>query len=187
MGFFDNLAETAFKKGADGSDIYYPSGIIGKGRVVVDAERRKKLFNYHKRTYKYVIPLASLYGLVVGFGGMTLGHLVFIGIVLTLLLARQRYLIKGLPVYGEKLKLSEAAAVGAKAVHPAFLLIFGTSSLLLIAAGATLPIVSGLPAKEVLRPMLGIASMGLLGLALSIYLYRVRKSNSIQPTQKPRG
>ena len=177
MGFFDDLAETAFKKGADGSDIYYPSGIIEKGRVVSDAERRKKLIKYHKRIFKYVIPLFSLYGVAVGLRGITWGHVVFIGVVLLLLIARQRYLIRGLPIYGAKLQASEALARGAKVFHPAFLVIFGVSSLLLIAMGAAIPVIFELSVEEVLYPMLGIVSMGFLGLALSIYLYRARKSN----------
>src|SRR6267143_3836948 len=176
MGFFDDLAEAAFKKGADGSDIYYPSGVLEKGRVVSDAERRKKLFIYHKRVYKYAIPLFALYGVALGFGGFTWGHLLFIGAVLILLITRQRYLISGLPTYGEKLKASEAVAKGAKAFHPAFLVILGVISLLLIAGGAAIPVVFGLSVKGILYPILGIVSMGLLGLVLSIYLYRARKS-----------
>jgi hypothetical protein len=188
MGFFDDLAEAAFKKNAEGSDVYYPSGILEKGRVVSDPEQRRKLFNFHKRFCKYLIPLSSLYGVALGFNGITRGHVAFIGVVLVWVLARQRYLISGLPIYGEKLRASEAVATGAKAFHPAFLLLFGVSSLFLIAGGAATPFVLGSAINEVLYLMLGIVSMGLLGLALSIYLYRARKSNnSIQPTQRQGG
>ena len=193
MGFFDDLAEAAFKKGADGSDIYYSSGVLEKGRVVLDAERRKKLFTYHKRVYKYATPLFVLYGAAVGFGSFTWSHLVFIGVVLILLIARQRYLISGLPTYGEKLKASEAVTKGAKAFHPALLVISGVISLLLIAGGAAIPVVFGLPVKEILYPILGIVCMGSLGLALSVYLYRARKSNGafegthVKPRAPQRG
>jgi hypothetical protein len=188
MGFFDDLAETAFKKSAEGSEIYYPTGVLGKGRVVSAPERRRKLFNYHKRIYKYLIPLSLLYGLALGFDGITRGGWAFIGVVLVLVVARQRYLINGLPIYGEKLRTAEALATGAKAFHPAFLLLFGVSSLFLIVGGAATPFVFGSSINEVLYPMLGIVSMGLLGLAFSIYLYRARKSNnSIHPPQRQRG
>src|SRR5712691_5686451 len=171
MGFFDNLAETAFRKSQDGSDIYFPNGVIGKGRIVGDPARRKKLFNYHKRILKYGIPLSVLYGLVFGVSG---GHLIFIGVVLVLLFARQRYLIKGLPVYSERLTVTEVAAKGAKAFHPLLLLLFGGSSLILIAGGAAMPILLGMPFDKTAFPMIGIISFGVLGLSLSVYLYKAR-------------
>ena len=183
MGVFDDLAEAAFKKDADGSEVYYPSGVLERGRLVADPQRRRKLFNYHKRILKYVVPLSTLYGTALGFGGITRGHLIFIGVVLVLLVGRQRYLIRGLPTHGEKLKASEAVSRGAKAFHPAFLAILALSSLALIVSGAALPIWFGVPFEEASYAMLGIVSMGLLGLATSIYLLRARKSDkSVQPT-----
>jgi hypothetical protein len=189
MGFFDNLAETAFKKTDDGSEIYFPNGVIGKGRIVRDSTRRQKLFNYHKRIIKYGLPLMILYGLVVGAsGGVTKGHLIFIGVVIGLLFARQRYLIAGLPVYSERLTVTEATTRGAKAFHPLLLFLFGGCSLILIAGGAALPILLRVPFDQIAFPMIGTISFGALGLSLSVYLYKARKSNnSIQPTQKPRG
>jgi len=185
MGFFDNLAETAFKKTDDGSEIYFPNGVIGKGRIVGDPARRKKLFNYHKRILKYGIPLAVLYGLLFGVSG---GHLIFIGVVLILLFARQRYLIADLPVYSERLTVTEVAASGAKAFHPLLLLLLGGCSLILIAGGVVMPILLRMPFDQIALPMIGIVSFGVLGLSLSVYLYKARKSsNSIQPTKKPRG
>src|SRR6266705_253219 len=132
MGFFDNLAETAFRKNPDGSDIYYPNGVLGKGRIVRDFTRRQKLFNYHKRICKYGIPLMALYGAVLGVGGLTKGHLIFIGIVAGLAFARQRYLIAGLPVYSERPTVPEFAARGSKAFHPLLLLFLGGCRMIMI-------------------------------------------------------
>ncbi len=51
-----------------------------------------------------------------------------------------------------------------------------------------MPILLGMPFDKTAFPMIGIISFGVLGLSLSVYLYKARKSNnSIQPTQKPRG
>jgi len=189
MGFFDNLAETAFRKNPDGSDIYYPNGVIGKGRIVRDSARRQTLFNYHKRICKYGIPLMALYGAVLGMsGGLTKGHLIFIGIVAGLAFARQRYLIAGLPVYSERPTVTEFAARGSKAFHPLLLLFLGASSLILIAGGVAMPILLRTSFEKIMFPMIGLISFGVLGLALSVYVYKARKSNnSIQPTQKSRG
>ncbi len=176
MGFFDNLAETAFRKNLDGSDIYFPNGVIGKGRIVRDPARRQKLFNYHKRMCKYGVPLLTLYGLVLGAsGGITRGHLIFIGVAVGLLFARQRYLMAGLPVYSERQTVTELAGKGAKAFHPLLLLFLGGSSLILIAGGAAMPILLTTSFEKILFPMIGLVSFGVLGLALSVYLYKARK------------
>ena len=189
MGFFDSLTETAFRKSTDGSDIYFPNGVIGKGRIVRDPTRRQKLFNYHKRIIKYGLPLMILYGLVVGAsGGITKGHLIFIVVAGGLLFARQRYLIAGLPVYSERLTVTEVTARGAKIFHPLLLFLLGGCSLILIAGGAAMPILLRVPFDKIAFPMIGLIGFGVLGLSLSVYLYKARKSNnSIQPTQKPRG
>src|SRR5260221_1103146 len=189
MGFFDNLAETAFKKTPDGSDIYYPNGVIGKGRIVRDSTRRQKLFNHHKRICKYGIPLVTLYGAVLGAsGGFTKGHLIFIVVVMVLLFARQRHLIAGLPIYSEKPTVTEFAERRAKVFHPLLLLFLGVSSLILIVGGAAMPILLRTSFEKILFPMIGLIGFGVVGLALSAYLYKARKSNnSIQPTQKTRG
>jgi len=189
MGFFDNLTETAFRKSIDGSDVYFPNGVIGKGRIVRDPTRRQKLFNYHKRIIKYGLPLMILYGLVVGAtGGITKGHLIFIVVVGGLLFARQRYLIAGLPVYSERLTVTEVTARGAKIFHPLLLFLLGGCSLILIVGGAAIPILLSIPFDKIAFPIIGLIGFGVLGLSLSVYLYKARKSNnSMQPTQKPRG
>lgn len=191
MGFFDNLAETAFRKAPDGSDIYYPNGWMGKGRIVRESARRQKLFNYQKRIYKYAIPLMSVYGAVIGASRhLTIANLVFIGVVAGLLFARQRYLIAGLAVYSENsLTFTEFVARRAKAFHPSIFWFFGASSLILIAGTLALPIlIPRTSFEEMVLLMISLISFGIFGLALSIYLYKARKSNnSIQPTRESRG
>src|SRR5437879_1293175 len=114
--------------------------------------------------------------------------LLFIGIALVLFIARQRYLIAGLPVYSEKLTVTEVAARGAKAFHPLLLLLFGGCSLILIVGGVAMPILLRVPFDKIAFPVIGLTSFGVLGLSLSVYLYKARKSNnSMQPTQKTRS
>jgi len=39
MGYFDSMAEAAFKENPDGEGwLYYPNGILSKGCIVVDEE-----------------------------------------------------------------------------------------------------------------------------------------------------
>src|SRR5258708_921881 len=92
-----------------------------------------------------------------------------------LLFARQRYLMAGLPVYSERQTVTELAGKGAKAFHPLLLLFLGGSSLILIAGGAAMPILLTTSFEKILFPMIGLVSFGVLGLALSVYLYKARK------------
>ena len=62
MGYFDSLAGIAFKKGDKEETIYFPNGIIGKGRVFEDPILKEKLFKYHKQlnNIKFVFFFRSL-------------------------------------------------------------------------------------------------------------------------------
>ncbi len=46
MGYFDKIAKAAFKEGDNGETIYFPNGLLGKGRLVKDPARRNQLFKF---------------------------------------------------------------------------------------------------------------------------------------------
>ena len=52
MGYFDQLAEAAFKTSDDGEIIYYPNGVLTKGRVIPDQETRDKAFKLQRKILK---------------------------------------------------------------------------------------------------------------------------------------
>ena len=55
MGYFDQLTESAFKETEDGLCVYYPNGIISKGRIVPTQELKAKIYSFHKANAKYGI------------------------------------------------------------------------------------------------------------------------------------
>src|SRR3954470_22575522 len=52
MGYFDGLANSAFKKDGQGRDLFFPNGILGKGRILPDAETAAKLRHKVVQFYK---------------------------------------------------------------------------------------------------------------------------------------
>ena len=49
MGYFDDMANEAFKKDASGNAVYYPWGPFGSGFVIKSEETRKRIWNPHKK------------------------------------------------------------------------------------------------------------------------------------------
>lgn len=66
MGYFDGLTDGAFKEDDEGNSIFYPFGILGKGRVIPNKDEKEKLRNILKRYYQVFLPLFLLIGIIVG-------------------------------------------------------------------------------------------------------------------------
>ena len=66
MGYLDRLTESAFKETQEGVCVYYPNGIISKGRVVPNSELRSKIYSFHKNNIKYGVLGAIILGFLLG-------------------------------------------------------------------------------------------------------------------------
>ena len=178
MGYFDKITEASFKTGSNGESIYFPNGILGKGRLVQDPARKAQLFKYHKRLHKYLIPFSILYGLIIGLGNnISLESLMPILIIGSIVFIRQRYLIRGLPIYNEKLTVKEVASTASKAFHPAFLILMVLNGAALIVVSIAMPFILNEPINEIFTLVIGPFVLGVLSLAVYIYLYKIKKSN----------
>lgn len=178
MGYFDKITESSFKTGSNGESLYFPNGILGKGRLVQDSVRKTQLFKYHKRLHKYLVPFAILYGLVIGIGNdISLDSLMPILIIGSIVFIRQRYLIRGLPIHNEKLTIKEVASTASKAFHPAFLILMALNGAALIAISIAMPFILNEPINEILTLVIVPFVLGVVSLAVYIYLYKIKKSN----------
>ena len=63
MGYFDAITSKSFKSDADGNTVFFPYGILGKGRVVADLDSTEQVKKF----------LVLFY--VVGFGTIFLGSI----------------------------------------------------------------------------------------------------------------
>jgi len=178
MGYFDKITEAAFKEGENGESIYYPNGVLGKGRVIQDPELKKRIFKFHKRINKYLIPFGAIYGMLLGLGGaISLEGLMPVIIIGVLVFLRQRFLISGLPKNNTKLTVKETSTKASKAMHPAFLIFMMVNGIICIGLGLAIPFVLAKPIGEIQTLVLIPVAVGFVSLAISLYLYKLKKSN----------
>lgn len=178
-GYFDKIAEIAFKEGENGETIYFPNGILGKGRLVEDPACKERLFKLHKLLYKYFVPLCILYGLLLGLsGGASLDGLAPIILIALLLMLRQQVLIRGLPVLNERLTVKEAAVSTSKAFHPTFMKFAFAYGVLGILLSLFIPYFLEKPINEVLDLVLIVLALSVILMIISIILYKANKSNN---------
>jgi len=176
MGYFDKISELVFKEGDDGETIYFPNGILCKGRLIQDPVRKAKLFKYHKRINKYLIPFFSLYGLILGLSGaVSLEDFIPVLIFCIIVFIRQRFLIRGLPVYNTKLTRKEVTVSLSKVHHPLFLVFMALNGVILIIVSLGMPFVLDKPISEMLDLVLIPFIVGSMLLGFSLYLYKIKK------------
>jgi len=177
MGYFDKVAAAAFKETSDGMTVYYPNGVIGKGRLVTNDEEKEKLFRYHKRLYKVLMFVGIPYGWLLGLSGVyTVGTIAPIAILAALMFLHQYRLIRELPKHEMRLGLNEAIAKSSNALPNWYYWLFGTLSVVGLFLAVTLPFQLEKTYKELLVPVIGFGSFGLLGLSLSIKFYRAKNT-----------
>ncbi|WP_126457086.1 hypothetical protein [Sulfuriflexus mobilis] len=176
MGYFDKIAATAFKEGKNGETLYFPNGILGKGRLVEDPVRKEKLFKFHKRLNKYFLPLCILYGLLLGLsGGVSLNGFMPIIIIGLVVIMRQQILIRGLPVKNEKLSAKEAMTSTSKALHPAWVPVMFVAGIIGILLSLSIPFFFEKSFNELLGLVVITLTLGIVSLGISLYLYKIQK------------
>jgi hypothetical protein len=104
MGYFDKIAEAAFKETEQGMAVYYPNGAMGKGRLISSKEEKEKIFKFHKRLYKVLMFVGLPYGWLLGLSGIfTVSTIAPIIVLAGLMFLRQYWLIRKLPKHELKL------------------------------------------------------------------------------------
>jgi hypothetical protein len=60
MGYFEGLAAACFKIDEDGKTIFYPLGVLAKGRVLPDKATEARVRQFVIRYYKITLPITIL-------------------------------------------------------------------------------------------------------------------------------
>ena len=66
MGYFEGLTNASFKKNGDGTSIFYPWGIFGRGLVIPDDQGEERLRSFLTRYYKVSLPSLITVGILGG-------------------------------------------------------------------------------------------------------------------------
>lgn len=178
MGYFDKMAESAFKETDDGSVIYYPNGIMGKGRVVPNEDVREKLYRFQKNMHRYLIFFGIPYGWLMGisrsFSAITISPLIAF---VVLMYSRQFWLVHKLPKHPSRMRLKEAMTKGSKALPNGYYWALGTFSLLALVYAMTLPYQLGKTSMPVMELVALLGGSSLLVLGIAIFMYRLKNGN----------
>jgi hypothetical protein len=169
MGYFDGLANSSFKQDAQGRELFFPYGILGKGRVLPDAETtvaiRAKVVNFYKVLMFAGIPLmvvlVNLPGGVVAVAAV--GVIACIGSWLYF-----RSLTAGLAVSDERLSYAEAQRNSAQGHSYLGLIVLSILSLVFVLAGLFLLAVDDAEVR-----LIAIACIVLFGACLCVFLWMI--------------
>ena len=179
MGYFSNIAESAFKENPDGEGwLYYPNGVLGKGYLVIDPVYKEKLFNFQKRMYMFIIPFGILYGLSIDTSNIEVSDFYLLAIIFIPIYLRQYFLVKKLPKSNVKLKASEIMSryKGFLFSRSYFYLMYFISAIL-ISLGLSTPLLFNKPYSEVMDLTLIQVGCGLFFLVVTLILHKLKKSN----------
>lgn len=131
MGYFEGLVEAAIKKDKNGNTVFYPWGVLGKGRVITDPDNEAELRIFLLRFYKIMLPLAVVAGI---FRVWLVVAIMVVVLTSWFLIATRRLLVEA-PFSDERLTLREGYKNSAARHNRFTLWVLFISSLLFVAGG----------------------------------------------------
>ncbi len=176
-GFFDNMTSVLFKEQADGTIIYYAKGLLRKGYIITDEVKKEKLYTFHNRVFKYLLPLGIIYALFLGLLGVPFLGLIPIFLVAFILHFKQKNLIQGLPIYEEKLTFKESKKTIANTFPKWFTIFMIINGVVGILLTISLPTLLQKSIEELSTLMMMTFTMGILLLVMGLYLYRAKQNS----------
>ena len=66
MGYFDGLTNGSFKKDKNGNTVFFPWGVLGKGRVLPDESTEIQVRGFVRRYHQVTLPLIIGVGVIFG-------------------------------------------------------------------------------------------------------------------------
>ncbi len=66
MGYFDGLADAAFKKDASGNNLFYPWGVWGAGFIIDSEDKKNQIRGFYKKMYMVMLPAIIIIHIVMG-------------------------------------------------------------------------------------------------------------------------
>ena len=170
MGYFDGLTDGSFKTDSEGRHVYFPWGVMGKGYVLPNEEKKEEIRSFLKRYYQ--VGLILIIGAQI-FVGWQLNLLVVLPILLIAFYVRKRTLLEGIPISNAKLTTSESFVASAKSHNLATLWLLEVFSLLFVVGGVFIMASSG---GSILIGLLSVVFFGLTSIVIGRMLIVKSKS-----------
>jgi len=175
-GYFNALADASFKNNPEGEGwLYYPNGILSKGRVVKDEATKGKLFKFQKSMFMLLLPLGFFYGLIFVLTDMGGPALILPVIVLAVAYLWLHMQIKDLPKSKVKLKYKESTAKAMRGLPDWYSRFLFIISALVIILAVIMMILSNETFEKVSELTIALTGMGLFGIVLAVLVQKFRK------------
>lgn len=168
MGYFEGLTSGSFKKNKDGNTVFFPWGVLSKGRILPDEPTETKVRGFLINYYKVTLPTIIGVGVIVGW----LWSFLLVPIFSAWFYFGTKSLISGCPYSEEKLTLKEGYTNSATSHNKFTLWLLFFCTLLFVLAGIFIAIT----AKSSDQMMLGWFStifFGACGVAIG-YMLKVK-------------
>lgn len=162
MGYFDGLADAAFKKDSNGNDVFYAWGVLGKGRILPDEATKIKLRTFLIRYYQIVLPVGMLLGIL----RLWLPAILILSLLTFGFYFYVNQLTKNCPICTEKLTLKESYKNSARS-HNTLMLWFMLLISLLFVLGGLWMFVKG-------RLFIGLGSVVFFGLCSAVFIFMLK-------------
>jgi len=168
MGFFDGLTNGIFKRDKNGNMVFFPWGVLGRGRILPDEITESKVRGFVRRYYQVTLPMIIGVGVVVGWAWSFLlvpifGAWFYFG---------TKSLISGCPYSEGKLTLKESYVNSATRHNKFTLWILFICSLLFVAGAIWLAISTNSP-SEMLEGWFSVIFFGACSAAIG-YMLKVK-------------
>ena len=168
MGYFDGLADTAFKRSNTGQTLFYPWGIFGSGFVLKTEEQHAKIRKLIKKTYIVLLIAIVIIQLTVGFW-LNAVMLPIFGILYHIAVQKKTTNLSRTP---EKLRFFESFRNSATSHTLATLIMLEAASIGFVAAGFWMLSKEG----DEIVAMSSIGLFGLCGIAFGyMILVKIRQ------------
>jgi hypothetical protein len=169
MGYFEGLSSSSFKKDADGRTVFYPIGVLGKGRVLPDQPTEERIRAFLTRYYMVSLSLVIVFVAFV--------HWIWAVALLPVLWLwfyfGTRPLVAGLPYSASKLTLKESFANSGTAHGKGVLWSLFVCSMLFV-LGGVLILSRSQNTEDALIGFSSIAFFGLCSCAIGYMLWARR-------------
>jgi hypothetical protein len=131
MGYFEGLTNASFKKDQEGKTIFFPWGVLGKGRILPDEPTETRVRAFLSRYYKVSLPTVIGVGVIVGWAWSFL----LIPIFGAWFYFGSKSLVSHCPYSEDKLTLKEGYTNSAAGHNKVTLWVLFSSSVLFLLAG----------------------------------------------------
>ena len=169
MGYFDGLASGSIKKDAEGRTVFYPLGVLGRGRVLPNEAAEQRVREFLIRYYKVSLPV------IIGLGALVnwLWSAALVPVFMAWFYFGTKSLVAGYPYSDSKLTLKEGYANSA-AAHNAFTLWALLICSVLFVVGGILMASTAHATEQRLIGVGSVAFFGLTSVALGYMLWARR-------------